>query len=76
MGRNESLPSVAIIHRLGDHHSSGHIRLDVRHSAEITKHLHDRAVFLHRLFGPCAEAGGAGLSSNVEIVFERDGKTV
>jgi hypothetical protein len=66
------LPSIAVVDRFSDHHSSGHIGLDIRHSAELAQNLNNRAVFLHRLVGPCTEAGSARLTFDVEIVFQRD----
>lgn len=67
-----SLPSVTIVDRLSDHHSSGNVSLDIRNSPELTKQRDNGAVFLHRLFCPGAKASGTRLSDDVEVVFERD----
>jgi len=65
-----TIPSVTIVDRLSDHHSSWNVGLDVCDSSELTEHLDNGAVFLHRLFCPRTEAGGARLANDVEIVLE------
>lgn len=69
-------PAISIIHSLSNHHGSRHIRLYVRHSAQIPQHAHDSALVLHGLLGPSAKADRAGLADDVKVVFQRDGEAV
>lgn len=65
-----SIPSITVVDRFSNHHRSRNISLDVCNGSELTEHLDNSAVFLHRLFCPRTKACGAGLADDVEVVFE------
>lgn len=70
------LPAIAIIHRLGNHHRSRHVRLDKDYRAQLFQQSDNRTILLHRLQSPRTEPNGARFTLDIEIVFDRDRKPV